>query len=417
MRTLKLRFAIPENDDANVVGKLFKEFLDYLQPGDDFIISERKLNLRIRLTESNGSLLTTISEMPFQYVEFLSIEEDKEERQTEEVKGKSDETKATTQKVSEDHPEDSTEATSERELHMTLTEEGKLLVTSKSKEEKDSSDSEEQNSGDLGGEKLSKKEPYSRKKQEVDEVGKKFFEEEAQKSRSYEEFVDNIGRCLGISRKNWDFYFNLVKAVCKLDVVSTNSVAECMDQYQEGSFESKRTVISSKIKKYFTQMGSNVRFLSFLEEIRKYEKYDFNGDNGNESDSKVISFKEAVQDQTFYVLSEDLVAEVKALGEVDFSSKVGFIFDKIKKPQNEDFYRENRGEIIGVVTSTAEDYSSEKYSFPPLSTNATKFFGDNSNVAVAFISQTIKNYCVERGMNELLKDGTTKFFTDLIRLM
>ena len=419
MRRIKLRFIIPENDEANVVGKLFKLFFESQKNGDNFVISDKKLNMLFSFEGPSERIVEAISELPFSYVEYLAIEDEDSDdskgddsRQItmfeylEELEAKKatniseEQEKGKTNAISEDQGEKPAGATPKEEPVPAAVDEPKV-------EKKPTFEDHEKAQG---------KRSFSRKVEEIDEVGKQFFEEKAREASSFEEFVEILGKFIRINDTYQSFYEALVNAACNADEVSTDAITAYMGNHGTPYSTSKRIGVSEKIKQAFTKVGSNVRFTSFLKEVVKYKDHDFSSSGAETTQKESETEKvEEPKEVEFKLLYKPLVDAVTGNKDLGFSDRVGIVLDRVRTKSDKPFFDMNRDKLIELLVKTAEDIKNGEKFQKAISNKAEVIFSSSSHFAKAFIYQSIKDFCNMIGFTEDSKNEV--FFEDLIKLM
>lgn len=417
MRKLTLRFIIPENDESNRVGKLFKEFLDwhldYQQRGDVFAIVDKKLELSLVFDNPAATIFKMISELPFANVEELRIEEIPEEEEEDSQKKDEDTEKKPDEVVNEATSEGSEVAVSEKEAGPEESDQGNLNgdsevplpVKSETVVEKPAKASKAKVRG-----------PH--KPKGMDEVGKAIFEEKAKESKSFDEFIEKLGEFIKINDYYKAFYSALVKATCDLGKFDIDGVSAKMEQYGAAFNNSKKIGISQLVKGAFESIGSSARFLAFMEEVVRYKDYDFEKSVMPEEAEPRQEVEDTLgqepMEKTFKVFSKELVDKI-ADTNFSFKAKVGVVLDSFKATQDEEFYNVNRDEILSIVAKVAREVNVGKGIKESVSDNAVRLFGNKAYMVEAFIYQTIKNCCKSANMEEPAMYKA--FFEDLIRFM
>ena len=394
MRKLKLRFVIPEKGDTKIVSDIFKAFLESRQEGDNFSISDHKLNLAVLFDDPSNKILSLISELPFYNIELLNFEEvtvegEKDSKEAEKSEGKATETTTpeTPIKVVQETKSDETEA---REPKI-------ALVKPK------------------GG----------RKNREMDDFGRAVFEKTAKEAKSYEDFISKMGEFIGVNDYYQVFFYALVQAASSLDEVNMDKISSTMSQFGEGFNSSKKVAISQMVKNAFRNIGSEARFLAFLNEIVKYKNYDFSCEAENEAGSSEetqieTEAKSEVEDTSkevsLKILPQEALEICAGIGEPGVVSfpKVEKILDLIVLKKDEE-YASIRDDIVRIMVRTIKDLGNGETVKLAVSGNADKIFGNKGYMAEAFIYQTIKDYCQSVGYEgQAMYEA---FFEDLTRVM
>ena len=389
MRKLKLQYCITDSR-ANVVGLIFCEYLNRQKKEDVFSISNHKLQLEIVVDDPNEKIMTLISELPFDKVESLSIEDIHEESDTK----------------NESNDDGSKESNASSALI------NNEETAAKPKEE---------------GEKS--KEPRSvvakskgaRIIPEMDEVGKSIFERTAKEAKSFNEFIMKMGEFIGINISYQLFFYSLVKAACDVDTVNLDEISKNMEQYGEGFNNSKKITVSQLVKKSFARIGSSSRFLTVLAEFIKYKDYKFSDeiviDDDTCTKTQNVSADETKKDsmeEGYKVLSKELL-DLTSDSKLDFFKKVEIILDTIRVEDDDNSYDSMSKDLVRVMVKTTKDISEGINLKDAMSNNAIRLFGEKGYIAEACIYQSIKNYCLSVGYES--DSMYEAFFEDLTKLM
>ena len=398
MRKLKLRFIIPQEGETKIVSDIFKAFLESRQEGNNFSISDHKLNLAVLFDDPNEKILSLISELPFYNIDILNFEDvtvegegEEDSKEGEKAEGKTAEAANSEATIKEGEETSETDETEETNPKLALV-----------------------------------KPKAGRKIREMDDLGRAVFEKTAKESKSYDDFISRMGEFIGVNDHYQVFFYALVHAASSLNEVNMDQISKNMAQFGEGFNNSKKVAISQMVNKSFTNIGSEAKFMAFLKEIIKYKDYDFSGEAETESGSSEETQIEAedkseVKEDTskevsLKILSKetsDICAEIGEPGVISFP-KVAKILDLITLKKDEN-YASIRDDIVRVMIRTMKDLANGESLKLAVSGNADKTFGEKGYVAEAFIYQTIKDYCQSVGYEgQAMYEA---FFEDLTRVM
>ena len=389
MRKLKLQYCITDGR-ANVVGLIFCEYLMRQKKEDVFSISNHKLQLEIVVDDPNEKIMTLISELPFDKVESLSIEDIHEESDTK----------------NESNDDGSKESNASSALI------NNEETAAKPKEE--GTKSKESRS-------VAVKPKGARIIPEMDEVGKSIFERTAKEAKSFNEFIMKMGEFIGINITYQLFFYSLVKAACDVDTVNLDEISKNMEQYGEGFNNSKKITVSQLVKKSFARIGSSSRFLTVLGEFIKYKDYKFSDeiviDDDTCTKTQNVSADETKKDsmeEGYKVLSKELL-DLTSDSKLDFFKKVEIILDTIRVEDEDNSYDSMSKDLVRVMVKTTKDISEGINLKDAMSNNAIRLFGEKAYIAEACIYQSIKNYCLSVGYES--DSMYEAFFEDLTKLM
>ena len=423
MRKLKLRFVIPKEDESNVTGKFFKVFCECMKPVDNIDINGGKLNIIFSFEEIPTKIIQAISELPFQNVEYLGLEDVAgEDKSSEEAEETNSHRNVDPNQITIDSllGEKQAEAEDASKGFKTPSEEKNAIQEEETSEAVATSEAEQnQSTEETSPKSTSNKRGHSRKSEEIDEVGAKVFKDEAEKASSFEEFVDNMGKIILLTNTHKDFFLAMARGACAVEEFSVPAISKYMEEQGNSITTTNRVAVSQKVKAAFEKIGSNVRFASFFKEISKYKNYNFGGSEAEapsaEEDNGETNKERFFRDEPFKVLKKELVEKVNSLKDTDFSGKVGIILDEVRAENDIQFYNENREKFIQLVVQTAEKVTSGANLLTSFNEYATSYFGNISHMAKAYLYQSIKNYC---GSTETIEEGKIAgFFDDVIRLM
>lgn len=305
MRKLNFMFMIPDNDQSNFVGNLFKLYLKLGKAGKGFSINGNDVSLSFEFSGSEEEIISLISNFPFRdHVKTFNVSDDEESegepkhledtsKDTEEVfvlpgqitmdqyleehekaTDKADQTEINapeggtgeSEKIKEAEVQTS-EGTAEEAATQKNNAEHVIEVLGTSEAKPDCKKAEK-------AKKTSKK---SNKFEEIDEAGTKVFKEEAQKANSFDDFVERMGKFVKIGKTYSELYHNLVKAALKLEDISVSAIYADLEANGISFIDGQRNAIYAKVTNAFKRVNSNTKLTAFLIEIVKYKDYNFEG--------------------------------------------------------------------------------------------------------------------------------------------
>lgn len=434
MRKLDFMFMIPDNDQSNFVGNLFKLYLKLGKAGKGFSINGNDVSLSFEFTGSEDEIISLISEFPFRdHVKTFNVSDDEEESEGEpkHLEDTSKDTeevfvlpgqitmeqyleghKETTDKADETElkaPEGGTGESEKIKEAEVQTSEGiaedaatqknnaehviEVLGTSEAKPDRKKA------------EKAKKTGKKSNKFEEIDEAGTKVFEEEAQKANSFDDFVERMGKFVKIGKTYSELYHNLVKAALKLEDISVSAIYAYLEANGISFIDGQRNAFYGKVTNAFKSVNSNTKLTAFLIEIVKYKDYNFEGssrkivtetaETSTEVAEEAKGHLEEVPDVAESVTEEvatstekaEEVAKDSSKKEVEFKILTKELSDKLDVAKNLQFSSK-----VGIVLDSIKAKNDEDF--------YTRFRGNFAELIVRTAGQIVGKNPEERHVSE-----------------
>jgi hypothetical protein len=298
-------FMIPDNDQSNFVGNLFKLYLKLGKAGKGFSINGNDVSLSFEFTNSEDEIISLISEVPFRdHVKTFNVSDDEESegepRHLEDTSKDTEEVfvlpgQITMDQYLEGH-EEATDEASQTEINASeggtgesekikeaevQTSEG---ITEEAATQKNNAEhvievlgTSEAKPDRKKAEKAKKTGKKSNKFEEIDEAGTKVFEEEAKKANSFDDFVERMGKFVKIGDAYYELYHNLVRTALKLEDIRVSAIYADLEANGICFFDGQRNAFYAKVTNAFKRVNSNTKLTAFLIEIVKYKDYNFEG--------------------------------------------------------------------------------------------------------------------------------------------
>ena len=394
VRKLKLCVSIP--DDGGGISELFKAFFREYAKENVFRIENKKLFFEYSFEKLPEQIINAIASLSFPCIEELVIE-----KYPEESKDQSEQEKQEKQEKQEDVVTEETQ-----ETDSVLTEEEPKAAAMPEEEKKEAV-----------------------QKGEMDDIGRKFFEEIAHKSDSFEKFVMELGSTLKVSKNNSGFFRTMLYTAVKLNSSDMVKIREEMEENDEYS-NSRRITCSQLVKKAFEARGSSVRMKTFIEYVIRYKDYDFPWQKFHTPQEKTEKSEEQNSENTaedenkpkFEFLPQSITD--KAMAEAhDFFDKAKIVMDAIclacEKSSSAIVYTNNKAFFLYAITSVARDQNSWSLE-EKIREEFEKRVGESAHahILIAAFYSLIEEYAFLVGY---LKDRCIEcaqgFFNDLRKLM
>lgn len=371
MRKLHLELVISKPDEKNVVGSLFRVFLEEENEANVFHALNGTLTMDFFSEKISKEMIEVVSLIPSEDVKELLVKE------------------VQVDNTAENHnPEAQVE----------------VIETKNTEMEADVQEEVPEPEVEVEVEEKPSPQKTSRRIVEVDGAGHAIFEEIAEKSETLEDFIENFSSFLGMTGEGKKFFIELMKTACKCQTSDMKTIENNISvEYREKVFSYRKNVCSQKIKAAFEPKGSNVRFLLFVSEFVKYSK-------------RYLEKPEKKENPKFDLLTINMVNG--ALKYEGFSDRVRYILDMVKDGGNDSHYLKYRERFVKVIVKTARAIGDGQDWSEALNNSAKEVMGaDNVHIAKAFVLQFVKDCCKRVGFDDKDPLKEVVFFGDLVNLM
>lgn len=400
MRKLHLKLKIPNEDNGNTVGELFKVFFEEYNENNVFEISEKKLVFEMLFDEKLPTkVIEAISLLHFSGVEELKIE-DVEEKESERNAD-------TEQEVMDESSQKVTEVIKLEE------------VDSKVEDKPENNDLEETSNVEV---EQTPKKTKRKKIPDMDEAGQKVFEEVAKNSTSFEDFLESFLAYMGVSKHFWNYFLNMLKKVSTLDETQISDYVSGRIFEEEYNFN-KKCGCSNFVKDAFSRVNSKVRFLTFVSEVAKYKNYFPTSGNESADDNE-----EGAEEKADLVVEEDSEmseneAKIKELyegipEEYSLAQKVEIVLDRTAKKSCVHLeFLEKEDKFVKATVCTLNYYNINRTDYKEAFERCIKsvFKTENLSAKTLFL-QVIKDYEVSIGVDTKLWSFFEEYFSLIYKM-
>ena len=395
MRRIHLEFSIPEIDEKNVVGNLFKEYVGYQHQGNSFTISEHKLTMEVVFDDMPEMIISAIANLPYFNISSMEVTEEDEQKQEE-----SEEEPEVTQVEGNGIGE---EDSSVEEVSHEVGEKS----TGESRGQEKEETSEKTNHSREVAEEIKKKRVRRKSRNpkrripEADGVAYKAIHEMVDKSDSFEEFIGLVGDFIDVGEYCRKFFNALIMSASDAENQTSDAIFSNMEKYGEAFSVSKRITISQKVKNAFERIGSESRMMAVVAAVARFKDFPFE------------------KDTEFFILGKEIVDAIierkKENSSIQFVDKVAIVLDMIRSDSHIEEYKEMRDNLIEFVTKVVNMSSSGIGLKVAFKKNMEPIFGEKAHKGKALLFQSIKEYCEKRGIDSDAKYDC--FFQELSFLM
>lgn len=357
-KKLKIDFTIPQDEEAKIVGDLFKLYIARRRDGEEFSISDHKLHMVIFLSKDGymhyraNEITSLISTLPFDKIKDLNIEE---------IEEKSDDKKITLRGRT-----------------------GNVTFNA------------------------------------MDDAGKDIFERNAIESKSFEDFIAKMGEFIGIKEEEQLFYHRIIKAALYTGEPSVSELCLMIREpegYNYDFYNNMDTIVSSRLDKAFKSIGSKVKLTAFLREIIKYKDYEFFGESNFES----VEGKETDKAIALKILPKKAIKLCEESGTAGFIcyNNVRIICELILSKRDIFYCLSSYGQskIIFTLLDALGDFAKGEDLKSAISEHSKDLYygGMEDLTSEKVIYQIIEKYCqsIWYYNNSMYED----FFEDMIKIM
>lgn len=100
----------------------------------------------------------------------------------------------------------------------------------------------------------------------------------AKKCNSYEEFVNELTKCIGFGKKN-EFFVNMVKAATQTEDIKWDTIKEVFKNNNFEYSESNKVFCTARVTEKFRRSKNPVKILELIKIIVTYQAFDFQKEN------------------------------------------------------------------------------------------------------------------------------------------